>query len=295
MVLCFAGLKKRRFHSRQRTSEFRQSHRQHYHCDVAPDTTVVLACFGTSPKVTTQIHSLPLSSKFLHFQPFSALRYDVVVITLLHSLPLSSLTLFTSNLSLLSDTTLLSLLSSRLFRSLHSLSSLPTFLCAQIRRCCHHSLPLSSLTHFHSLPLTSTSAQSLHFQPCSLRYDVGTSVFDTSPKARLPAYTDRVLFLSADGDGIKATEYTSFPSIKVSDHKPVSATLHVSLCADGERIKRPYPLSPIVLKDEPRPTSVGEVVGEAVSSGRSAMGSLWKRLTSTSSVEEAHDSAGSVN
>jgi hypothetical protein len=79
MVLCFAGLKKRRFHSRQRTSESRQLHRQDHHCDVAPDTAVVLACFGTSH------HSISLS------------------FTLFHSLPL---TLFTSNLSLLSDTTL---------------------------------------------------------------------------------------------------------------------------------------------------------------------------------------------
>ena len=146
-----------------------------------------------------------------------------------------------------------------------------------------HSL---SIACFHSFP-----------RSCGLcRYDVGTNVFDTSAKARLPAYTDRVLFLSADGDSIKATEYTSYPSIKLSDHKPVSATLHVALCADGEPIKRPYPLSPVVPKDEYRPTTVGDAVGDAVSSGRAAMGSLWRRWSSGSAdVAQDAPAAGSVN
>ena len=111
-------------------------------------------------------------------------------------------------------------------------------------------------------------------------------MFDTSPKARLPAYTDSILFLSADGDGIQATEYTSHPRIMLSDHKPVSVTLRVALCKDSERHERPSQLLPILPKEETRPMSVGGAVGDAVTNAGSAFGKMLGSLQKRWSSEE---------
>ena len=53
------------------------------------------------------------------------------------------------------------------------------------------------------------------------KYDVGTDRFDTSPKARTPSFTDRVLFSAQQG--LTLRKYGSIPCIKLSDHRPVCA------------------------------------------------------------------------
>jgi len=61
------------------------------------------------------------------------------------------------------------------------------------------------------------------FQP-TYKYDSGTSVYDTSEKARTPSWTDRVLWRPRCG-WVTPLAYTCSQSVLCSDHKPVSALL----------------------------------------------------------------------
>ncbi|CAD6197851.1 unnamed protein product [Caenorhabditis auriculariae] len=59
------------------------------------------------------------------------------------------------------------------------------------------------------------------FRP-TYKYDVGTNIWDTSEKGRVPAWTDRILYWKAE-DSIKIENklMESVQSISISDHKPV--------------------------------------------------------------------------
>ncbi|EHK45198.1 hypothetical protein TRIATDRAFT_171660, partial [Trichoderma atroviride IMI 206040] len=60
----------------------------------------------------------------------------------------------------------------------------------------------------------------INFMP-TYRFDIGTDVYDTSEKARIPAWTDRVL---RKGAILRQTAYDSAPTLMFSDHRPVYAT-----------------------------------------------------------------------
>ena len=52
------------------------------------------------------------------------------------------------------------------------------------------------------------------------KYDVGSlDTFDSSEKARAPAWTDRVLWLSSDVDRVRQLSLRSHPELRMSDHK----------------------------------------------------------------------------
>ncbi|XP_030553649.2 type IV inositol polyphosphate 5-phosphatase 11 [Rhodamnia argentea] len=70
----------------------------------------------------------------------------------------------------------------------------------------------------------------LKFKP-TYKYDVGSSDYDTSPKVRVPSWTDRILFKIEDADKVKAIlrSYESVDTIESSDHKPVKAHLCLKL------------------------------------------------------------------
>lgn len=63
------------------------------------------------------------------------------------------------------------------------------------------------------------SEGSIDFAP-TYKYDVGTTQYDTSEKARIPAWCDRILWR---GNNIRQTNYQT-ADLRVSDHRPVWAT-----------------------------------------------------------------------
>ncbi|GJN94692.1 hypothetical protein Rhopal_007783-T1 [Rhodotorula paludigena] len=67
--------------------------------------------------------------------------------------------------------------------------------------------------------------------PPSFKFDVGTQIYDTSEKQRVPSWTDRILYLGMRRDSVRVLDntYTSHPNVTMSDHKPVSAMLAVSV------------------------------------------------------------------
>ncbi|GFR72842.1 inositol polyphosphate 5-phosphatase K [Elysia marginata] len=73
--------------------------------------------------------------------------------------------------------------------------------------------------------------------PPSYKFDNGTDVYDTSEKKRVPAYTDRILYLYHNTDygplklNADVMSYRSHPIYKSSDHRPVSAIIAFSVPA----------------------------------------------------------------
>jgi hypothetical protein len=57
------------------------------------------------------------------------------------------------------------------------------------------------------------------------KFDVGTNIYDTSEKARIPAWTDRIL---RKGSNIRQTAYHS-ADLRYSDHRPVFATFECTV------------------------------------------------------------------
>ena len=75
----------------------------------------------------------------------------------------------------------------------------------------------------------------IKFKP-TYKYNPGTDLWDDSPKCRCPAWCDRVLWR---GEGVTITSYTSTDKLRVSDHKPVSASFHVDIrVVDREKRQR---------------------------------------------------------
>jgi len=68
-----------------------------------------------------------------------------------------------------------------------------------------------------------------HIQfPPTFKFDPGTENYDTSPKQRVPSWTDRILYKSQQ-DAITPLSYSHVPELMVSDHRPVYGVFQVKL------------------------------------------------------------------
>ncbi|KAL9582593.1 MAG: hypothetical protein Q9203_005426 [Teloschistes exilis] len=65
------------------------------------------------------------------------------------------------------------------------------------------------------------------------KYDNGTDEYDTSEKARIPAWCDRIL---RKGNNLKQIDYTTAP-LRFSDHRPVYATFQCTVSSIDEQQK----------------------------------------------------------
>ncbi|KAI8518371.1 inositol polyphosphate 5-phosphatase [Branchiostoma belcheri] len=65
--------------------------------------------------------------------------------------------------------------------------------------------------------------------PPTYKFDLNTDHYDTSPKLRVPSYTDRVLYKCKKAGDITPMHYSNVPSIKVSDHRPVYSVFEVKI------------------------------------------------------------------
>ena len=63
------------------------------------------------------------------------------------------------------------------------------------------------------------------------KYDIGTDTYDTSEKARQPAWCDRILYKHNNNQIKKIIDYRGHMGHKLSDHKPVSAKIYMNICA----------------------------------------------------------------
>lgn len=89
----------------------------------------------------------------------------------------------------------------------------------------------------------------IEFSP-TYKYDLGTDTYDSSEKARIPSWTDRILYharrtkVRADGDieiaTVQPIDYIAAKQIRFSDHRPVSSLYLVTMKSvrDDERANR---------------------------------------------------------
>ncbi|KAI5966927.1 INP51 [Candida pseudojiufengensis] len=78
--------------------------------------------------------------------------------------------------------------------------------------------------------------QEISFPP-TYKFDNGTKVYDTSEKQRIPAWTDRILYLSRK-NLMKPIEYNYCEDLVFSDHRPVYAIFQITVQLINQSIKK---------------------------------------------------------
>ena len=61
----------------------------------------------------------------------------------------------------------------------------------------------------------------MNFRP-TYKLDINSDQYDTGTKRRVPAWTDRILYVKKEG--FQCTAYNSDHSLRTSDHRPVFAS-----------------------------------------------------------------------
>lgn len=80
----------------------------------------------------------------------------------------------------------------------------------------------------------------LNFRP-TYKFDKQCDTYDSSPKQRVPAWTDRILFRSKDPEGLELLAYNSIPSLRSSDHRPVIADFKLKFKCSSEETLHEQP------------------------------------------------------
>lgn len=78
----------------------------------------------------------------------------------------------------------------------------------------------------------------IEFLP-TYKFDLGNDHYDTSEKARIPAWTDRILYKidTTKGTDMRQTAYKSAMDLRFSDHRPVYSTFNVKIRVIDEKRK----------------------------------------------------------
>ena len=84
---------------------------------------------------------------------------------------------------------------------------------------------LNELRSNPALQLRSFQEAPIHFPP-TYKFNRRSNDWDTSEKARVPAYCDRILWRGSTPDTVQCTSYKRWDAT-ISDHRPVSATFRV--------------------------------------------------------------------
>jgi phosphatidylinositol-bisphosphatase len=84
----------------------------------------------------------------------------------------------------------------------------------------------------NSLVLSNFVEQSICFKP-TYKLDINSDIYDTSSKKRIPAWTDRILFVP---NGITCNAYDADFSLRTSDHRPVYASFEANIDINDNHI-----------------------------------------------------------
>ncbi|GAA5894786.1 hypothetical protein JCM6882_006680 [Rhodosporidiobolus microsporus] len=90
-----------------------------------------------------------------------------------------------------------------------------------------HDQLLKNLATNQSFRLRSFKEPAIHFPP-TYKYDPGTDQYDSSPKRRIPAWCDRVLYRADRADKVIPLQYRRW-EVNVSDHRPISAAFDLRI------------------------------------------------------------------
>jgi len=74
--------------------------------------------------------------------------------------------------------------------------------------------------------------------PPTYKFDHGSDNYDSSDKARIPAWTDRILFRSRVRNHLELLSYQSCADVRSSDHRPVTALFEVSSVDPRPELRR---------------------------------------------------------
>ncbi len=118
--------------------------------------------------------------------------------------------------------------------------------------------------------------------PPTFKFDKGSKDYDTSHKQRIPAWTDRILFKPND---VQVIEYDCVREAVHSDHRPVYASLMLSLVGKEIRREMAVKVSPSTRDDGS--TKKKRVRKVKRNGGRMKRTQHKQTLTSSSSSSEA--------
>lgn len=90
-----------------------------------------------------------------------------------------------------------------------------------------HDQLLKEMKFNRGFRLRSFQEGSIDFVP-TYKYDPRTNEFDTSPKKRIPAWCDRILWRTLNNSRAVQTQYRRWEA-NISDHRPISAVFNLTV------------------------------------------------------------------